>query len=266
MTKGLTTTQKAEIIKSEVKTRTLLVLELEDGNLNILENDTLATFTLSGVNYVAGMVKRGEIQTSMESMVEKCSITISNINQEISNLIYSGGTLTNLNVTISEVIFNGFPADWQANTTYALNSYVSPTTKNSYIYKCTTGGTTHATTEPTWTTTLGGTNSDNTAVWTCTTPIIDDPIELFSGKINNVKLSYTEFSFDVVRNIGDYSFVSPRPTYDCSCQVKKFKDIRCGYSGGETWCDKTMSRCVQLSNQTNFYGFPSITDANVIKA
>jgi hypothetical protein len=36
-----------------------------------------------------------------------------------------------------------------------------------YVFECTTGGTTHATTEPTWPTTPGNTVNDNGVIWTC---------------------------------------------------------------------------------------------------
>ena len=38
----------------------------------------------------------------------------------------------------------------------------------------------------------------------------------------------------------------------------KFKSSECGYTGGETSCDKTLKRCRQLSNQLRFGGFPAI--------
>lgn len=58
---------------------------------------------------------------------------------------------------------------WVANTAYVLGDIVVPTSgkENGYSYICTTAGTSHAATEPTWPTTIGGTVSDGTAVWTC---------------------------------------------------------------------------------------------------
>ena len=56
---------------------------------------------------------------------------------------------------------------WVANTAYVLRDYVQPTTpNNNFTYRCTTAGTSHATTEPTWPTTIGGTVTDGTVVWT----------------------------------------------------------------------------------------------------
>ena len=56
---------------------------------------------------------------------------------------------------------------WAANTAYVLNDYVQPASPNdNFTYQCTTAGTSHATTEPTWPTTDGGTVADGTVTWT----------------------------------------------------------------------------------------------------
>ena len=58
-------------------------------------------------------------------------------------------------------------ATWLVNTAYLVNDYVQPTSPNNdFTYRCTTAGTSHAATEPTWPTTAGGTVSDGTVTWT----------------------------------------------------------------------------------------------------
>lgn len=54
---------------------------------------------------------------------------------------------------------------WAANTVYAVDAIVVPTTVNGYQYRCTVAGTSHATTEPTWGTALGVTQTDGTVTW-----------------------------------------------------------------------------------------------------
>jgi len=54
---------------------------------------------------------------------------------------------------------------WVANTVYAVDDVVRPTTANGYQYRCTVAGTSHATTEPTWGTALGVTQTDSTVTW-----------------------------------------------------------------------------------------------------
>ncbi len=57
--------------------------------------------------------------------------------------------------------------DWDTATAYALGDLVEPTTPNTFVYKCTTAGTSHAATEPTWPVVgIGTTVSDGTCVWT----------------------------------------------------------------------------------------------------
>lgn len=90
-----------------------------------------------------------------------------------------------------------------------------------------------------------------------TTTIVGNPVLVFEGSINNFKLSQTFCAFTVERPLYSYSIVSPNMTYDVNCQFK-FKDGRCQYSGAETKCNKTLSRCQALSNVTRFGGYPSV--------
>ncbi len=60
-----------------------------------------------------------------------------------------------------------WPETSARNTAYAVGDVIKPTTYASHSYKCTTAGTSHASTEPTWTTTNGATTTDGTAVFTC---------------------------------------------------------------------------------------------------
>jgi hypothetical protein len=58
---------------------------------------------------------------------------------------------------------------WATGHSYSLGDKViatSGTTKQGYCFECTVAGTSHASTEPTWNTTLGGTVVDNTVTWT----------------------------------------------------------------------------------------------------
>lgn len=57
---------------------------------------------------------------------------------------------------------------WATNTVKAVGALVRPTAPslgNERVRVCIVAGTTHATTEPTWTTTRGAKNTDNTVTW-----------------------------------------------------------------------------------------------------
>ena len=58
-------------------------------------------------------------------------------------------------------------SDWAADTAYALGDYCIATTFNGWRYEATVAGSSHATTEPTWPTTEGGTVVDEGVTWTC---------------------------------------------------------------------------------------------------
>lgn len=62
---------------------------------------------------------------------------------------------------------NYVTTQWEVGTVYAVNVRVRPTINKykSHTFKCITGGTSHATTEPVWPTTGGATVTDGTAVW-----------------------------------------------------------------------------------------------------
>ena len=42
------------------------------------------------------------------------------------------------------------------------------------------------------------------------------------------------------------------------CRYNEFKGTLCGYSGGETDCDRTLTRCRELNNASRFGGFPGM--------
>lgn len=59
-----------------------------------------------------------------------------------------------------------YPETWTANTAYTVGDFVKATTYNNHTYLCTVAGTSHASTEPTWSTTNGATQTDGTVTWT----------------------------------------------------------------------------------------------------
>lgn len=94
-----------------------------------------------------------------KALQEKISIDSGSTGNKSEEFISSGGISAYTKSSLS-------PARWKASTAYVVGQVVHPVTLNGYFYKCTTAGTSGGS-EPTWGTTVGGTTSDNTAVWTC---------------------------------------------------------------------------------------------------
>lgn len=88
---------------------------------------------------------------------------------------------------------------------------------------------------------------------------------LYSGRCNNLSLDYEKASISIESELGGYDKIAPIIKYRPTCQVRRFKDCRCGYSGQETTCDRSFARCSQLGNTLNFRGFPSCVLETVIK-
>lgn len=108
------------------------------------------------------------------------AITAGAVTDEALGNAYANGlspTAFPINTAVAPVVRHvQHAATARANTTaYALNAYVLPATPNGYIYKATTAGTSGGTL-PTYPTTIGGTVTDGTVVWTCvgkTTLVVD---------------------------------------------------------------------------------------------
>lgn len=89
---------------------------------------------------------------------------------------------------------------------------------------------------------------------------------LYAGKCNNLELDYETAKMDIETELGGYELQAPIMKYRTSCQVRRFKDCRCRYSGNEfTSCDRTFAQCEERENTVNFRGFPSIPAQTVIK-
>ncbi len=118
-----------------------------------------------------------------------------------------------------------WPETWVANTAYALGDVVKPTAYTSsspaegsrHSYKCTTAGTSHATTEPTWGTTNSGTTADNTVVWTCY-----DPKTYAIKAPQGSTVPYC--TFGLLTDVPMGTFVSPTKMENLTYWVNAFSD------------------------------------------
>jgi hypothetical protein len=82
---------------------------------------------------------------------------------------------------------------------------------------------------------------------------------IFRGCVTAVSAEAGAISLEVSERYHDWSRPLSKREYSKVCNFV-FKGSRCGYSGEETRCDKTLTRCQELGNQDNFGGFPELPD------
>jgi len=83
---------------------------------------------------------------------------------------------------------------------------------------------------------------------------------IFLGVIDSANFNNSEATFTVFNLLVYWNRMVPRRKTNPNCQWE-FKStansfaVNCSYSGAETWCDKTYSRCSTLNNTINYGGF-----------
>ena len=105
-------------------------------------------------------------------------------------------------------------------------------------------------------------------IWICPLDDLGKPIgrvNLFSGFISRVEIRDKTASITVASEMVRWREPTLR-RHSATCPWR-FKDPHtCGYSGTETWCDKTYDRCAELGNTAHFGGFrhlPSIQEKQI---
>lgn len=90
--------------------------------------------------------------------------------------------------------------------------------------------------------------------------VIGEEIVLFPGLIDDWNLDETMLD-ETLRSRLSRGDVCTLSRHMASCAWQEFKGSECGYSGEETWCDRSYMRCNGLDNAENFGGdrwLPSI--------
>jgi hypothetical protein len=107
---------------------------------------------------------------------------------------FDGDVVLEASTTDSRIIVGFTPAKVIRNTAYTVGQKVVPIALNGYVYEATVAGTTHASTQPTWPTTIGGTVSDGTVTWRA---------ETTDATVCNV---YIQISASVTAGLTDWGF------------------------------------------------------------
>lgn len=87
----------------------------------------------------------------------------------------------------------------------------------------------------------------------------------FLGNYSEWSYSSQEFTIKALSVLDRLRYPTNRIS-SSSCQVKKFKDQYCGYTGGATSCNRTYEQCFQYLNEDNFRGFrwlPTLTNKKI---
>ena len=93
--------------KDEIIPRKLLNIEVGDGDINILDNETLQSLTYGGIEYIGAPLEHGTITKDDNSSVNKLEIKVSNIGLGISSIIGNrGDVLSNAPATLRMVLLN----------------------------------------------------------------------------------------------------------------------------------------------------------------
>jgi phage-related protein len=199
----------SEVEKDEIIPRKLLKIELDGGNILVLDNETLDTFTYDDDIYIGAPLSHSSIVKDDNSAVNKLNIELSNVALQISGIIANRGQILNNAPAVLNLVF----LDLKNNNIVQGYSQI-----------------------------------------------------LYSGKCNNIELNYETAKMDIETALGGYEIQAPVMKYRTSCQVRRFKDCRCKYSGTTyATCDRTWESCKQRNNTANFRGFPSIPAETVIK-
>lgn len=94
-----------EVEKDEVIPRKLLKIEVEGGNIMVLDNETLDTFIYNGDTYIGAPLSHGELVKDDNSAVNKLGIELSNVALQISGIIANRGDVLNNAPAILTLVF-----------------------------------------------------------------------------------------------------------------------------------------------------------------
>jgi phage-related protein len=80
---------------------------------------------------------------------------------------------------------------------------------------------------------------------------------VFMGYVTAVSAKEGNIQLEIAERYHDWSRPLNKRTFAKVCSFV-FKDSRCGYSGPESFCDKTLPSCEGYGNEANFGGFPDL--------
>lgn len=89
------------------------------------------------------------------------------VSNEVSGTGYTANGQALSSKALAVTAANSWGIQWATGTAYRVGDLVRPTSGNGFVYRCIAAGTSHASTEPTWPTTVGNNVTDNGVTWQC---------------------------------------------------------------------------------------------------
>lgn len=120
----------------------------------------------------------------------------------------------------------GEDTPWAAATAYTAGQVVVPTDRSGKAYLVTAGGTSHATTEPTWPTTSGDTVTDGTVTWA----IADQEPWLPTWRLQ--RAAAEGWRWKAAKVAGSYDFSAEGSNFSRSQMHKACLEMAASYSRG----------------------------------
>jgi hypothetical protein len=77
--------------------------------------------------------------------------------------------------------------------------------------------------------------------------VIGIPTLIYLGYTDEIVIDETKAVISVADELIKWQTRCPRCIHEGKCRWKDFKGTECGYTGSETWCDRSWGRCVALS-------------------
>ena len=137
----------------------------------------------AAVDIASNVTAITDAETGITNLEARYGVTL-NVNDYITGFLQNNDGNTGSFLILADKFGVVTPSTiWVAATAYTVGQMRRPIADNGRVFKCTTAGTSHATTEPTWDTGIGNTTNDNDVVWTTFDDLPFQPFLIDGSKI-----------------------------------------------------------------------------------
>jgi len=203
----------------------------------------------------------------------RCSLQIQEANPYTDyfrlHIDMSAGTIAevdNGDVTIESSSITSYPNDWYLVTITGQFGSAASNQHRVVIYMMET--------DENWTVSYDGDDTSYIYIWGAKMTQsssyqypsnILGTVLMFTGEVDSFELDESEVRMVIGSRFTRWGNQAYNK-HSSSCRWKVFKGDECGYAGGQTWCDRSYTRCVVLGATATFGGFrflPSIENKKI---